>query len=431
MKTENEDQLDALLKSKLQRNTFVMKDEYWERARKMVDESRPEKTRRPFLFLLAGFILAGVFSGAAVYYLQKADQPLTLDGAHPATTAIASVDEGQQAVLPSTGATRSPDVYPERKKSVPVENVGNAKEEAVRTNSRNMPVTGSPQHIAKSPALFDSPAQPAAVYDAKTPPEERVRVMEKELVQDMNRQTIPVGKDMADVEVTRKQTSYQRISKADLLPSGFSGNNQAVKPPARYPLKPRYGFKQVEVGINHYNASLFSGNAVNYHVAARYGIHLGARADLSIGIGYSRLHMSNAIREYRTVTYGLGEQVETTGINTIRLDYLEMPVNVHYLLHGRHGLTAGASFNYLVSSADLVKKPGQVTYEEKAANYYTAFSPVDVQLSMGYTFMCTSRIMLAATGHYGLVDVTRNNVFRNNSAYHHSGLRLTIGYQLN
>ncbi|MES2691343.1 MAG: outer membrane beta-barrel protein, partial [Bacteroidota bacterium] len=189
-------------------------------------------------------------------------------------------------------------------------------------------------------------------------------------------------------------------------------------------------YKMLEAGINYYNPVSDAASGFNFHMGVKYCFNIAPRLSLATGVSYSRQHQGNGKRTYNTISYGFGENRETIGINTIRLDYLEVPLSLFYSIKGRHGLITGVSCNYLVQSADLVKQANEISYKEKSTGYYAAFNRFDVQLHAGYTYTLNSHILVSAAYYAGITDVTKNSAFRSGEFNTNKGLRLTLGYQL-
>jgi hypothetical protein len=531
MKNEQDDKLDNLLRSKLARKDFVLKDEYWQDARRMVDDSRMQvpRPRKYITFLISGIMLALV-SVATINYSVSTKHAAEKERAVPQsdkltageqTTIRASEGEGAQEMqavvkpavrLTSANAGSTQPVFAAAHKTKATaltvqenEPVAGGKSIAVTTDIKMQPVqaekspaihgttiqneggTGSPGRtnhilIAQGPLTAARTNGPDAVAKDNSNISDNVNAGRQDDAvassstlasagKSWNKYTVkPVTPDAAQAEpavsaaanngsgaitgvtaaeeaiqdesavvatqdatlvVQNKPLASEIIDVARATRTALAVPNTPVKQEShRMSLRKSNEFKLLEAGATFYNPSGEVLDNFNFHVAAKYGFHIGRKTDLTLGVGYSRLHQSKGTRTYNVISYDLGEQISTNGVNTVRLDYIDLPVTVYYALHGRHGLSGGFAFSYLVRSADLLKKPDQTKYNINTNGYFGAFAPFDVQLNIGYTYMLRPRIMLSASYNQGVIDITKNNIFRSDSYNTNSGARFTIGYQL-
>lgn len=507
MKSEQDDKLDHLLRSKLTRKDFVLKDEYWQNARRMVDESRPQhpKPRMYATFLISGIMLVLVSVAAINYSIStkhttEASGPTEEDmlvpgdqAADESITAVAAIntsdnaqpvlamhqEEEAQAVHVKKGAphtdaivSKQPVRVNERENATaaiaPAETTPN---KPGRTNRiRAAAITETPEatginasvnkttsltHHAKADRVTTSSSETlvAAGYSGEDKLPGKNTTLQNvntafagEPANSITGDAINSPAEITEVSAAESASSASQDATAVVRNKplyaaviGMAGAGRATlgaphapvtQEISRKPLHRSHEFKLLEAGATCYNPSAGIWDNINFHMAAKYGFHVGRKTDLTIGVGYSRLHQSKGTRTYNVTSYDLGEQISTNGVNTVRLDYIDLPLSVYYAVHGRHGLTGGVAFSYLVRSADLLKKPDQTRYNIKANGYFGAFAPFDVQLNIGYTYMLSPRIMITGSYHQGVIDITKNNVFRSGSYNTNSGARLTIGYQL-
>lgn len=164
----------------------------------------------------------------------------------------------------------------------------------------------------------------------------------------------------------------------------------------------------------------------------RYYRFFGNKAGMNIGLFYSQLHQRLDDLVYDRITYTFDKNVDRTIVQTPRLDYIDLPVQLMYAVSGKQFVTAGACFSYLLNSSNrLIRqqgdKGGVVTYE---SGYTYAINRYDVQLSLGYSIFLPKRFIMNATYQYGLLDVSKNAAFRSSKADHNTGLRLGVAYKL-
>jgi hypothetical protein len=168
---------------------------------------------------------------------------------------------------------------------------------------------------------------------------------------------------------------------------------------------------------------------LNGHIGLNYYHFIAPKIALSAGLTYARLHQNLPTRTYQDVNYDFGKTAAATNITTQRLDYIELPVSVFYQLAPKHFVTSGVSLGYVLQSKDKVEDPAtnKTTFE---TGYLNAINRWDAQLNIGYQYMFTRNLWVRATYHYGLMDISNNNLFNQTETNTNKGFRLTLGYKV-
>lgn len=424
MKTEEEN-FDDLLKRKLQNETVPFKEKYWQNARTMLDQNRPQRKRYGFVLFMSALFFIAISAVLFNYHNNKTVlAPLAQKAPDSVTTSSAILSPAEHAGIITDVLS---EVSPKAEASVLNTNT---QADNNRINTNDDPGINSFRSItaAENSAIQTKQTGRKYAYEEAGTVEKQLTAMgskeqdaaEEESDLNITGGDVVLNKEMLAVFVHPKWKTA--LETEEYKPESLRGSDRIRHRSVSY--------KMLEAGVNYYNPGSDMGANFNVHMGLKYCFSIAPRLSFATGVSYSRQHQNNGKRTYSAISYGFGENVQTTGINTIRLDYIEVPLSLFYNIKGRHGLMAGVSFNYLVQSSDLIKKANEISYKEKSAGYYAAFNRLDVQLHAGYTYTLNSRILLSAAYYGGITDVTKNSAFRSNEFNTNKGLRLTFGYQL-
>jgi hypothetical protein len=435
MKTDDEN-FDDFLKSKMTEESFTFEEQYWQKASAMLDEARPKKNRF-FLWIAIGFVLS--FTLAAIAFKATINNtlpkqltqqtpvssptPTTLSNTtvqkeltspgKPIPTALVSNKPMAFAQPPVQGKQpTNPATFVLPKSTYTIKPSQNSRTKAVKSTKKSpaSPNTNSPFTPAEKPTSSN------------------------EVLLATNKEAEPIPSDLPVEEINSISLESHWVS------SLF--NHQPLLTPAERLLlqtpqannqsKPAYVRNNlfVEAGVNWFNTNQLNAEDLGAHVGLSYAFPVRKKLGMSIGLGYTQLHQSTGTRYYATVSYGFSEQRKTTGIKTVQLDYVELPVLVNYAITPKQGVFAGASLLYILRSSDYKKNDGDLTFDTKTANYFKAYQPIDAQMILGYHCWLSTKVRLSASYHYGLVDITQNAAFKRDENNTNKGIRFTIGYQL-
>jgi len=197
-----------------------------------------------------------------------------------------------------------------------------------------------------------------------------------------------------------------------------------------YTVREQKSFLTVEAGLNYYNPGSEALKPLNVHAGLRYYYFVSPKVGLSTGIGYSRIHQNAGTRTYRDVDYGFGQQAIETRITTQRLDYIELPLDVHYRVNGNHFATVGAMAAYAIQAGEYVEYSAGGTNGTRSNSNLSAVNILDLQLHLGYNYLLNNRYTFSAGYYFGLMDVSKNTAFKSNQFDRNSGIRITLGYKL-
>ena len=162
---------------------------------------------------------------------------------------------------------------------------------------------------------------------------------------------------------------------------------------------------------------------------------VGSRLSVGANLIYQPRSSVGFARDFESVYYNFGKQVETTTITAQRLYYLEMPVYAHYYLGGRHSILGGISANYLLQaksevSSTTVSEYTESSQSESSFGYVNGIENWDFALTAGYEFMLSQKLTVGARASYGLTDISKNNYYNNDVFDRNVMLRVMLKYQL-
>tara|TARA_R110002050_G_scaffold290260_1_gene443785 strand:- start:116064 stop:117395 length:1332 start_codon:yes stop_codon:yes gene_type:complete len=164
-----------------------------------------------------------------------------------------------------------------------------------------------------------------------------------------------------------------------------------------------------------------------------YHHFLNGGLSLKIDLLYNSRNVLDSHKEYAKKIYGFGSKSEQTVVESQRLVYLELPAMVNYGI-GNHNIMLGGSFSYLATGLHKVtttytSQLEGVSYEESMQWGYTnGYKAYDFSVAAGYEYNVSQRLDLGMRLNYGLLDVTNNAYFGNDSFDNNVQLRFYLKY---
>ncbi|TAE86260.1 MAG: hypothetical protein EAY81_05765 [Bacteroidetes bacterium] len=437
MKTGDE-KFDDFLRSKMAEESFAFNEAQWQKASSMLDDARSKKKR--MLFWITASILFTLVLSAVIFYPSMKQTPattITMATQHTAepvlqpqklqgrTTPIKQVSKQKPlaqlpiAVTPASSNQKKPmDVKLKQVTPTPSHGKPNQPTESSSSASTNRAANNQLQPpLSTNVPLLNAAENTAELTTVPTAQDEN------------SPHSLP---DLTTENLKRVQLStLWAAALFEQTPKLTLGNHQVMQPSFKQPstiaIKPNLF---VEGGLTWFNTATLNTPSLGAHLGLTYAFPLQGRFSMGVGLGYTQLNQTNGTRYYSTTSYGFAEQKKITGIKTVRLDYVELPLVVHYAISPKQGLFAGGSMLYIINSIDYKKNPEDITFDQKTSRYYQAYRPFDVQALFGYQYWVKSNIKISASYHYGLLDITDNAAFKRNDYNANKGFRIAVGYQL-
>ena len=163
-----------------------------------------------------------------------------------------------------------------------------------------------------------------------------------------------------------------------------------------------------------------------------YQRYLKGGLSLKADLLYAPRTEINSVKYYDQKTYGFGSIKEQTKVESQRLVFIELPVMLNYNM-GNHNLMGGASMSYLVTglhkvSTEYTSQTESSVEDKMEWGYTNGFNNVDFSLVAGYEYSIKSRWNIGMRVNYGLLDVTNNDYFQNDSFDNNMQLRVYLKY---
>lgn len=164
-----------------------------------------------------------------------------------------------------------------------------------------------------------------------------------------------------------------------------------------------------------------------------YQRYLNGGFSLKTNLLYSARSGINSQKVYAKKQYDFGSSSTQTTVECQRMIYLELPVLVNYGV-GNHSFMVGPSFSYLVTGLNKVTTTiesltGEGSTEEKSEWGYTeGFKKYDFSIIAGYEYSIKPKLNVGARLNYGLLDITNNGYFGNDSFDNNVQFRVYLTY---
>jgi cytoskeletal protein RodZ len=428
---KNEDkEFDDFLKSAFEKRKFEQKDRYWTNAQSLIAAQRKSRSKVIMTFMLSSVTLVSLSTALLLWHTGKSSVQANEASQQVPVLRSAAGQNGNNVVTATytagangTGTTNG----------MPSERLPASSKAAASTSAPASGQTHAAQcsgtTTAKNKAGRDRAARESNPYNTVAA-NEYTRSSRKQ--QQGNN---PRGKaqhlQQAEAAATRNSAqSFTGINGLRMFSLGSDGPaiDSFGKKEAflAYVATQQRSFLMAEGGINTYNMNNDLAGSLNFHAGLRYYYFVSPTVALSSGIGYSRVHQDLGTRVYNNIDYSFGQQTSETKITTLRLDYLEIPLSVHYRIKGSHFASAGALAGYAIRSSEYMDRETRT----KTSGYMDAIHKFDIQLHLGYNCLLNERYTLSAGYYFGLTDVSDNRAFRSSRMDRNTGFRLTLGYKL-
>ena len=451
MSRENE-LFDDFLKRKLDAKEFELRESYWQNARTLLDQHKIALRRKFTSAAFSGLLVISAFAGFIIHSTLR--NPMAVQA--PAIAQM-KTESFQSASVPnktneSISITKpiAGDQIKNSKDDRQVENTYQTKHEAVaRPNQANhfstpasspvssINITGNETPQTTPPVQPENNLIIATVVVPSSIPETIIAAPENNEIS--HPVTSSASNEDAIIEVIMNKAGESILIDSKI----FEGLFALAAIPGDTPVKLRdiyrneqnrmmqQRFLTAEAGINCYNAGSSVADALNFHAGLRYFYFVSQRIAINTGITYSRQHQNLNERTYQNTSYSFGAITSTTGIKTVRLDYIEIPLNVCFNIAGNHYLTGGTNFAYLLQSQEMMRvQQGESETNKPDNGHKKAINPVDVQFNVGYMFMLPGGFNASAGFYFGAADITKNQYFSSSTTNRNNGVRITIGYRL-
>lgn len=411
---KNEDQqFDDFLRSAFEHKTFEQKDQYWENAQELIRAKRKGRSPAFMAFFFPAVVVVALSAGM----LWNTDYTPVTEANQDHQTHNKLITPATIAASGNTAAGSTPETAGTSGSTQP-ENTPDQQHQS-NPNNEKLPVAMLASYAASTGnGRADIPGRKASVAarSAKHPGKKASRLIAAEEAR--RNEALETG--MIDSRF------YRPLGQGTFALDSFNKKDAFLA----YSIRQQKNFLTAEAGINCYNTGNGLQQAINFHAGLRYYYFVAPKTGISTGLSYSRIHQDLAPRTYRDIDYSFGMQATETRITTLRIDYIELPVDVHYRVTGNHFATAGALVGYAIQSGEYVEYNGGSANSARSNGHMDAIHKWDVQLHLGYNYFLNNRYTFSAGYYFGLMDVSGNAAFRSDKSDRNTGVRFTLGYKL-
>lgn len=393
----HDEQFDQFLKSKFASQTFEQKPAYWEQASRLIAADRKAAAFRMLMYSISAVVLGTI--GVVVWLLNQPTSQLPV-----ATTELVAASNNPSASFAAQTVSNTPDVNAQyAAPSSAIQSASNASKRSADPQSQN----GS-----------ESGVQPQVIHSKVTPHNQPPKRRRNLIAMEEESASVSGVSTPSAIELSsRFQTA---IHTRNMVADSFSKKAFYAEYTRR---SSKHGF-YLEAGLNAYLV-----DKVNFHAGLRYEHPFNEKWLLNAGMVYSQINR-NLSRQYDAIDYTFGQQKNAVVITTQALQLLEIPISVAYRIHPSHELFGGVQVGYILQSKDRVTRNGEQSSSQQEYGYLQALNRLDAQTFAGYRFNVTRSVNLGIAYHYGLTDVSNNNIFKSRIFDRNSGVRLTVGYRI-
>jgi hypothetical protein len=398
--TDNE--LDNLIKNKLNNQTFEYEDSYWQQAEKMIDAQRFENKKLVWYKSAFYVAVATVFALLGWFLVEnnKITSPKTSLNGNNENAQMPQIELNSSAISSQPKASES-------KLSVNSNSINN-KENSILVESNNNTKT---------------------IRTAKDKLQNIETFLGEELSiknEAMTTENIVINNEvMMDV---LQGKNAQKISLNLLAPSFDFTQIDFIKSPINYKNSSKlnsYFNASLEAGTNSFN-NTFSTNSFGYYVGGRLYFDIG-KFSLNTNLHYENINQNLAPREIINKTYDFTSNTTKTSIKNQSIDYAIIGLNAMYPVYKNHSIGIGFQYARLIKTNDLFTTQNlenNTIVNKTTNNYSNGINKSDIQFTLSYQFRFTKHLAVNAAYVYGLNDVSTNET----ANYKNRGVKLGLQY---
>ena len=414
MKMEK-DELDSLLKSKLENNGIPFKESYWIAAQQILLDKRKPSKRIYWFFLPSLLVLIGIFMYAGNYFTSSVATINTSDKQSVAIIANSTSNEINQSN--NLQQKNNQDTEKTSIKNL-ADNSSNQTESISKQVESNIKQKENKIAVLSENTNKNSPSISSI--------NQNINDIDKE---DLNTET--------EVEFLSNQT--QENSKLPLIINSlkFTGFkiNSIKKPNSELLSISTNKKKKAFISYTSINAGMQLNNQriPSYFFNGFWHVLANHQLSFYTGLGLFQTTPELGKRTYTESTYGFGESNKSIVINTQKLLYLNIPIGVEFKVKGRHELNLGLSYIYLLSSNDqfYYYENGKMFDTKSKSAHISLFNNQDVLTEINYAYWLNTKSKISIGYFNGLLNISDSKLFENSDKNKNRGFKLGFHYQLN
>ncbi|MFY8108810.1 MAG: hypothetical protein ACOVO9_07455 [Bacteroidia bacterium] len=414
MKMEK-DELDSLLKSKLENNGIPFKESYWIAAQQILLDKRKASKRIYWFFLPSLLALTGIFIYAGNYF----------------TSSVATANtSNKQSVTIITNSTSNDINQTNNLQQKKDQNTENTSINNLADNSSNQTESISKQVESN----IKQKENKIAVLSENTNKTSPLTTSINQNINDIDEEDLQVEPNIESLSNQTQENSKFPLLINSLQFTGFKINSNKKPTSELLSISPNKK-KKAFISYTSINAGIQLNNQLipSYYFNGFWHVLANHQLSFYTGIGLFQTTPELGKRTYTESTYGFGESNKSIVINTQKLLYLNVPIGVDFKIKGRHELNLGLSYMYLLSSNDqfYYYENGKMFDTKSKSAHISLFNNQDVLTEINYAYWLNTKSKISIGYFNGLLNISDSKLFENSDKNKNRGFKLGIHYQLN
>jgi hypothetical protein len=408
------DDLDSLLKSKLENNGIPFKESYWIDAQQTLSAQR-KGSKKIFWFLLPSLILlTGIFMYAGNLYSSFTADEIPSEKLNNSILSSSNPNHENQSNIKQENNTVHTEKY-------------NTDETQLSTSNQSKIIVEQPvSNIKQKENKIEVSSENISVSKELNTSENNI---ENKLIKEAKAEEI-------FVESSSNQ-NQQELNLPLLINSlqfaGFKLNS--IQKPA---------LEQLSISPNKKRKRFISYTSINagiqmnkqaipaYHINGLWHVLANHQLSFFTGIGLFQTTPELGKRKYSESTYSFGESNKSIGINTEKLHYVQIPLGMEFTIKGRHALNMAVNYMYLLSSKDqfFYYENDVMVKRESKDSYISLFNQHDILMEMNYGYRLHTKCKISLGYFQGLMQISDSKLFEFADKNKNRGFKLGFQYQL-
>lgn len=447
-----EEQIDELVKSKLEEKAFRYRPAYWHHAEAMIIAHRGGSAAFWTLGKIIGISAAAITTLAAGGYLYFAKPDKQMLNQTTTITSATAANPNQNITEINKTNTHSNSQAVVNDSKADANNVQGNVDHAVTMPEAKAQQTSKRAELNKENEAYSALTSSIKEKNSTSTPAKHKSIRNEQLIseprepemasntgtsignpEEVERFNFTPVSNKSNIELMMNRSfTFTNLAAASInIPEFTPADLGKITRPAPKPQKAKANLNiAIEAGANSFN-SMFASNSLGYMGGIKLYIDLGSRISLTTYGQYNRVNQSLPNREYTYAYYDFGPKLDRTTIKTKSFDYATVGTGVLYHVSTRQSIGAGLQLATLINSTEEVSKysdESKKTTTTTESGYSSVFNEQDLQVSITYQYRLSQHIALSGSLIQGLSDVTNNISFQSNHTHTNTGFQITVQY---
>jgi hypothetical protein len=179
------------------------------------------------------------------------------------------------------------------------------------------------------------------------------------------------------------------------------------------------------------------GAGINPVAGIGYFNEIGEKYAFTVGAAFTMLsHLSLDSKTIKSTRIAFGEESDVTRITPVSVNYLDLPIRIHYRTGDKQAFTVGGGMLYLLDVRSRVEEYAERLAEQEnyksyeTYGYVQGFSKFVPYFSAGYRRKILDKLWINAEAVFGLSDLRDDVFFDIPHKERRMGLKLSVTYDL-